>query len=334
MTPNAEWGFTAHPDFPRICRELASVGCAVGLVTMKGEKPVTLVDTQAKGVQVPAGVASAAVAGTLGRWRVVAGEQTKAALGVRPVRVEGFKASALEATPQATLDKTAEQNARFASLRMFIASRADATWTQADGTKIRVQAMSDSHLHFALAKAYRKRENRPAGTTGIEALKAEAARRLLRFWGLAPESTASVHSGAHVAMDLETQTVKPAQVAPPSTIGRVVSYDPRSATVQLFGTGGQAGGTSGLFDFKTGPMPRGPFLVEEATRRVEAATRSLIGAQVILTPEGRAQAQRKIQTTIQDAMGPHYSVGVELVGGPFGITANVSVDERLPPYMR
>jgi hypothetical protein len=219
MKPNQEWVFTATPDFPRICRELAQTGCAVGLVTMKGERPVTLIDTRAKGVQVPAGVASAAVAGTLGRWRVVAGDQTKAALGVRPVRVEGFQ---------------------------------------------------------------------PVG---------------------------SVHSGAFVVMDLETAKVVPGASAPPSPIGRVVSY---------------------------GPMPRGPFLAEEAKRRFEAATRSLIGAPVVLTPDGRAAAQRKIQTTIQDAMGPHYSVGVELVGGPFGLTANVKVDESprmldpstMPPYMR
>lgn len=203
MRPDQKWGFTATPDFPRICRELAQTGCAVGLVTMKGERPVTLIDTRT--AKVPPGAASRPVVGAAPHWHVVADDQTKAALGVRPVRVEGFKASALEATPQATLDKTAEQNARFVSRRMFIASRADATWTQADGTKIRVQAMSDSHLHFALAKAYRNEYGTSADRlTGIDALKAEAARRLLRFWGLVdapgytpPSAPAkpSVHSG-------------------------------------------------------------------------------------------------------------------------------------------
>lgn len=338
MKSDQSWGFTAAPDFPRICRELASVGCVVGLVTMKGEKPVTLIDTRT--ARVPAGMASRPVAGAADHWRVVADDQTKAALGIRPVRVEGFTATRLtEPDPWA---KAAEQDqTRLGSLRRFIASKADATWTTGDGTKVRVQAMSDSHLHFALAKAYRGEYIDSASRlAGIDALKAEAARRLLRTWGLAVEM--SKHSGPAVAMDLETQTVKPAQTAP-QPIGRVVSYEPGSARISLFGTGGAAGGTSGIFDFKTSPPVSGPLLVAEAQRRVEAATRSLIGAPVVLTPDGRLAAQKKIQQTIQDSLGDHYAVQVDLVGGPFGLTANVKVDEKparpyapehMPPYMR
>ena len=89
MKPNAEWSFTAHPDVPRICRELAQTGCAVGLVTMKGERPVTLIDTRT--AKVPPGVASRPVVGAAPHWHMVADDPTKAALGVRPVRVEGFQ---------------------------------------------------------------------------------------------------------------------------------------------------------------------------------------------------------------------------------------------------
>jgi hypothetical protein len=226
MKPNAEWGFTAHPDFPRICRELAETGCAVGLVTMKGESPVTLIDMQAKGTQVPAGVASAAVAGTGGRWRVVSGDKVKPATGVRPVRVEGYKASTLAAPapePCPWEKANAEDRARLASLRMFVARHADSTWTTADGSKVRVQAMSDSHLHYALAKAYRgEYPDSASRLAGIDALKAEAARRLLRTWGLSVEPS------------------KPAGYTPPSApaqpqpIGRVISYDQGSAKIQLF----------------------------------------------------------------------------------------------------
>ena len=59
----------------------------------------------------------------------------------------------------------------------------DATWTTGDGSRIRVQAMSDSHLHYALAKAHRgEYPDSVSRNTGIAALKAEAARRLLRIW--------------------------------------------------------------------------------------------------------------------------------------------------------
>lgn len=331
MKPNQEWGFTAAPDFPRICRELGQTGCVVGLVTMKGETPVTLIDTRT--ARVPAGMASRPVAGAPS-WHVVAGNASKAALGVRPVRVEGFTATRLtEPAPVAPPNPDA---GRLASLRMFIASKADATWTTGDGSKVRVQAMSDSHLHFALAKAYRgEYVDSASRLAGIDALKAEAARRLLRTWGLAPEP-------AKVAVDTETQTVKPGQTAP-QPIGRVVSYEPGSARISLFGMGAGSGGTSGIFDFKTSPPTSGPLLVAEAQRRVEAATRSLIGAPVVLTPDGRLSAQKKIQQTIQDSLGAHYSVDVDLVGGPFGLTANVKVEEKpagrmdrdyMPPYMR
>lgn len=333
MKPNQEWGFTAAPDFPRICRELAQTGCVVGLVTMKGERPVTLIDTRS--AKVPAGEASRAVIGAPAHWRIVADDRTKAALGIRPVRVEGFTATRLtEPDPWA---KAAEQDqTRLASLRRFVGQHTDSTWTTADGSKVRVQAMSDSHLHYALAKAYRgEYPDSASRLAGIDALKAEAARRLLRTWGLSVEP-------AKVAINTETQTVKPAQTAP-QPIGRVVSYEPGSARISLFGTGGAAGGTSGIFDFKTSPPTSGPFLVAEAQRRIEAATRSLIGAPVVLTPDGKVQAAKKIKQTIQDSLGAHYSVDVDLVGGPFGLTANVKVEEKpagrmdrdyMPPYMR
>jgi hypothetical protein len=260
MIPNQEWGFTARPDFARICRELAQTGCAVGLVSMEGEKPVTLIDVTQAGVKVPAGQASAAVAGTLGRWRVVAGDLTKAALDVRPVRVEGFKPDAIPGSfapgvePTCTPTERRTLN-RLAALRAFTTRHLESTWTQADGAKVRVQGMSDSHLHYALAKAYRNEYGTSIDRlTGIDALKAEAARRLLAKW--LEDGTPAKHSGPFVAMDLETQTVKPAQTSPPTPIGRVVSYDPGSARISLFGT-------SGRFDFKTsGTMPpyrRWPF---------------------------------------------------------------------------
>lgn len=69
---------------------------------------------------------------------------------------------------------------QLAGLRTMIKANAAATWTTQDGRKIRVQDMSDSHLHFAIAKAYRGEFGTPADRkTGIAALKIEAARRLL-----------------------------------------------------------------------------------------------------------------------------------------------------------
>lgn len=60
----------------------------------------------------------------------------------------------------------------------------------------------------------------------------------------------------------------------------------------------------------------------------EAATKTLIGAPVVLTPEGKAQAAERIRSTIQDSLGDHYAVQVDLAGGLFGLTANVKVDEK------
>ena len=54
-------------------------------------------------------------------------------------------------------------------------------WTRADGSKVAVRDMTDAHLHFALAKAYRGEYATVTDRkTGIEALKREAARRLVQ----------------------------------------------------------------------------------------------------------------------------------------------------------
>ncbi len=68
-------------------------------------------------------------------------------------------------------------------LRNNLRGFADAEWTQGDGSRIRVGMMTDQHLHYALAKAYRgEYPDYVSRRTGIAALKAEAARRLLRAW--------------------------------------------------------------------------------------------------------------------------------------------------------
>lgn len=95
MQAKCEWGFTAKPDFARICRELASQGAAVGRVTMKGEKPVTLVDmhsTAGRNV-IRLNVHHAYVTGTMNRWTVLSGDHVQAVLALAPVKVEGFAAT-------------------------------------------------------------------------------------------------------------------------------------------------------------------------------------------------------------------------------------------------
>jgi hypothetical protein len=59
----------------------------------------------------------------------------------------------------------------------------NAEWSTGDGTRIRVRDMTNSHLHYALAKAYRNEyPDYVSRSAGIAALKAEAARRLLGIW--------------------------------------------------------------------------------------------------------------------------------------------------------
>jgi hypothetical protein len=54
-------------------------------------------------------------------------------------------------------------------------------WTCGDGRAVLVKDMTDSHLHFAIAKAFRNEYlDSRSRNTGVEALKREALRRLLR----------------------------------------------------------------------------------------------------------------------------------------------------------
>jgi hypothetical protein len=55
------------------------------------------------------------------------------------------------------------------------------SWTCGDGRAVLVKDMTDSHLHFAIAKAFRNEyPDSRSRDTGVEALKREALRRLLR----------------------------------------------------------------------------------------------------------------------------------------------------------
>lgn len=52
-------------------------------------------------------------------------------------------------------------------------------WTCGDGKRIPVKSMTDSHLFFAIAKAFRDEyPDSKSRADGVAALKAEAARRL------------------------------------------------------------------------------------------------------------------------------------------------------------
>lgn len=91
--PNCAWGFTAEPDFARICRELAAQGATVGRVTMKGSEPVTLVrrgsDPDRLGLKKGKG---ATVVWGAPDWLVIQGDHVDALLKPppSPVKVEGF----------------------------------------------------------------------------------------------------------------------------------------------------------------------------------------------------------------------------------------------------
>ena len=54
-----------------------------------------------------------------------------------------------------------------------------ALWTPGDGSRVQVSAMTDQHLHYALAKATRgEYPDSASRRTGVRALKIEAFRRL------------------------------------------------------------------------------------------------------------------------------------------------------------
>jgi hypothetical protein len=178
-----EWGFTAEPDFPRICRELEDAGCAFGVVCQNGG---TVTVFHSKKCQVGPLRAHARIVTDAPNWWCVAGDHSARIILERqgPVSVRGYGAPPSPPAAAKAIGLRAEAEAiqlhQLAQLRKAVAAYADATWTQADGAKVRVQAMSDAHLHFALAKAYRGEFAVSADRmTGIEALKAEATRRLL-----------------------------------------------------------------------------------------------------------------------------------------------------------
>src|SRR5687767_1112431 len=80
------------------------------------------------------------------------------------------------------LDSEAVQSA--ARINAMIRENYDGTWTIGDGTRVRVQAMSDSHLFYALVKAGRgEYPDSYSRRTGIRALEVEALRRLIKVTG-------------------------------------------------------------------------------------------------------------------------------------------------------
>lgn len=93
--PIAQWGFTAKPDFARICRELAESGASVGRVSTKGSAPVTLVrsGSAADQTRTRKRLFASYVTGAAD-WFVLSGDHVAALLEPRPspVRVEAFGA--------------------------------------------------------------------------------------------------------------------------------------------------------------------------------------------------------------------------------------------------
>jgi hypothetical protein len=91
--PIAQWGFTAKPDFARICRELAESGASVGRVSTKGSAPVTLVRSGSAADQTLTRkqLFASYVTGAAD-WFVLSGDHVAALLEPRPspVRVEAF----------------------------------------------------------------------------------------------------------------------------------------------------------------------------------------------------------------------------------------------------
>lgn len=106
MKPKCEWGFSAEPDYARICRELADQGATVGRVTIKGRTTETLFRDSAS----PIGkfISAIAVNGMPG-WSRMSGDHVAALLTPKhpPVKVEGFGAPAAPATAAPTAPLTA-----------------------------------------------------------------------------------------------------------------------------------------------------------------------------------------------------------------------------------
>jgi hypothetical protein len=91
--PTQEWGFTAKPDFARICREVAATGADVARVSMRGSNPITLVrrDSAADAARARKRLFASNVTAVTG-WVVLAGDHVAAVLEPKPepVRVEAF----------------------------------------------------------------------------------------------------------------------------------------------------------------------------------------------------------------------------------------------------
>lgn len=69
-------------------------------------------------------------------------------------------------------------------INQLIRERADGLWTTGDGSRVRVDAMSDSHLFYAIAKARRgEYPDTYSRKVEISTLEAEALRRLLKVTG-------------------------------------------------------------------------------------------------------------------------------------------------------
>lgn len=91
--PTQEWGFTAKPDFARICREVAATGADVARVSSRGSNPVTLVrsDSPAGATRIRKRLFGSYVTGAPD-WLVLAGDHVAALTEPKPepVKVEAF----------------------------------------------------------------------------------------------------------------------------------------------------------------------------------------------------------------------------------------------------
>lgn len=98
IKPKVEWSFPDQPEVPRICRELAAAGCALGTAT-RADGTITLVDGARIGVDAAARVASIPESErfrVFGSWYCLKGDHVATLLKVSPVRVRGYKPSASE----------------------------------------------------------------------------------------------------------------------------------------------------------------------------------------------------------------------------------------------
>lgn len=104
-----------------------------------------------------------------------------------PTRAESRRTKTFEENRERLLAAMRQEIPRFAphdalgrKVHMRMGDHKLTEWTCGDGKRVRVSEMNDSHLFYAIAKAFRQ-EYPDARTreVGIDALKAEALRRLV-----------------------------------------------------------------------------------------------------------------------------------------------------------